>query len=124
MSRKSAPRFCDDDMRKSKDLKHGSGSERSRRALVFPVAGVFAAEALAPVGDDELTLLRPLPFFADDAANLPEILEFTGRPYVEVVRQGGRIELPQHAGEKAGGSGGAALAQEPCDGGCRRGCDR
>ncbi|TAX39098.1 hypothetical protein ELH97_08460 [Rhizobium leguminosarum] len=33
MSRKSVPRFCDDDMRKNKDLKCWSESERLRRVL-------------------------------------------------------------------------------------------
>ncbi|TAW16024.1 hypothetical protein ELI25_09405 [Rhizobium ruizarguesonis] len=33
MSRKSVPRFCDNDMRKNKDLKCWSESERLRRVL-------------------------------------------------------------------------------------------
>src|SRR3546814_9921847 len=51
MSRKSVQRFCGYDMRKIKDLKHGSESERSRRALGRRSGCESGFEVLLDVGD-------------------------------------------------------------------------
>ncbi|TBH52148.1 hypothetical protein ELG62_00450 [Rhizobium leguminosarum] len=69
MSRKSVPRFCDNDMRKDKELKREGESERSRRALerwIFPYGakrqGRFSVKERnsAP---DEMKMGTPMQWF-------------------------------------------------------------